>query len=41
MEVGCNGSCNALDDSFGKIRAPNKTGDVNLSVSDMITKVNE
>ena len=28
----CNGSCNNLDDTSGKIYAPSKTEDINLSV---------
>ena len=28
----CNGSCNTLDDSSGRIYFPNKTEDVNLNV---------
>ena len=37
----CNGSCNALDNLYREICVPNKTEDVNLSVFNMITRVNE
>ena len=37
----CNGSCNALDNLHREICVPNKTEDVNLSVFNMITRVNE
>ena len=37
----CNGSCNTLDEPSGRIRAPNKTEDVNSNVFDMITRINE
>ena len=37
----CNGSCNALGNLYREICVPNKTEDVNLSVFNMITRVNE
>ena len=37
----CNGSCNTHDNLYREICVPNKTEDVNLSVFNMITRVNE
>ena len=37
----CVGSCNTLNDSSNKACAPNKTEDLNLSVFNMITGINE
>ena len=37
----CNESCNILDDISGRICAPNKTENVNLSVLNMIIGINE
>ena len=37
----CVGSCNALNDLSNKVCVPNKTGDLNLSVFNMITGINE
>ena len=37
----CNGNCDTLDDPSGRIWIPNKTGDVNLNVFDMITRINK
>ena len=34
-------SCNTLDDSPNKVCVPNKTEDLNLSVFNMITGINE
>ena len=38
---GHNRRCNTLDDISGRIWVTNKTEDVNLSVLNMITKINE
>ena len=38
---GCAGSCNSLHDLSNKICIPNKTEDLNLSVFNMITGINE
>ena len=35
------GSCNTLNDLSNKVCVPNKTGDLNLSVFNMITGINE
>ena len=37
----CVGSCNTLNDLSNKVCVPNKTEDVNLSVSNMISEINE
>ena len=37
----CVGSCNALNDLSNKVCIPNKTEDLNLSVFNMITGINE
>ena len=37
----CAGSCNTLNDLFNKVCVPNKTEDLNLSVFNMITGINE
>ena len=37
----CVGSCNTLNDSSNKIGIPNKTEDLNLSVFNIITGINE
>ena len=37
----CVGSCNTLNDLSNKVCIPNKTEDVNLSVFNMITGINE
>ena len=37
---GCVGSCNTLNDLFNKVCVPNKTEDLNLTVSNMITGIN-
>ena len=37
----CVGSCNTLNDLSNKVCVPNKTDDLNLSVFDMITVMNE
>ena len=37
----CVGSCNTLNDSSSKVCIPNKTGDLNLSVFNMITGIIE
>ena len=37
----CVGSCNTLNDLINKVCAPNKTEDLNLSVFNMITGINE
>ena len=37
----CVGSCNTLNDLFNKVCFPNKTEDLNLSVFNMITGINE
>ena len=37
----CNGSCNNLDDTSGRIFVPNKTEGVNLSVSKLVTRKHE
>ena len=37
----CNGSCNTLDNSSGRIYVPNEIENPNLSVFNMITKINE
>ena len=37
----CNGSCNTADDPINIICVSNKTEDVNLSVFNMITRINE
>ena len=38
---GCFGSCNTLNDSSNKVCIPNKTEDLNLSVLNIITGINE
>ena len=38
---GCNGSCKTLDDISSGICVPNKTEDVNLSVFNIIARINE
>ena len=37
----CVGSCNTLNDLSNKLCIPNKTKSLNLSVSNMITRINE
>ena len=37
----CAGSCNSVNDLSNKIYVPNKTEDLNLSVINMITEINE
>ena len=37
----CVGNCNALNDLSNKVFVPNKTEDLNLSVINMITEINE
>ena len=37
----CVESCNTLNDLSIKVRVPNKTKDLNLSVFNMITRINE
>ena len=37
----CVGSCNTLNDLSNKVCIPNKTEDLNLSVFNMITSMNE
>ena len=37
----CVGSCNTLNDLFNKVCVQNKTEDLNLSVFNMITEINE
>ena len=37
----CVGSCNTLNDLSNKVCVPNKTEDLNLSVFNMITGINE
>ena len=37
----CVGSCNILNGFSNKVRVPNKTDVLNLSVFNMITKINE
>ena len=37
----CVGSCNTLNDLPNKVRVPNKIEDLNLSVFNMITAINE
>ena len=37
----CAGSCNTLNDLSNKVCVPNKTEDLNLSVFNMITGINE
>ena len=37
----CVGSCNSLNDLSNKVCVPNKTEDLNLSVFNMITGINE
>ena len=37
----CAGSCNTLNDFSNKVCVPNKTEDLNLSVFNMITGINE
>ena len=37
----CVGSCNTLNNFSNKVFAPNKTEDLNLSVFNMITGINE
>ena len=37
----CAGSCNTLHDLSNKVCVPNKTEDLNLSVFNMITGINE
>ena len=38
---GCVGSCNTLDEIAYKVCIPNKTEDLNLSIFNMITGINE
>ena len=37
----CVGSCNTINDLYNKVCVPNKTEDLNLSVFNMITGINE
>ena len=37
----CIGSCNTLNELSNEVCVPNKTGDLNLSVLNMITRINE
>ena len=37
----CVGSCNTLSDLSNKVCVPNKTEDLNLNLSNMITGINE
>ena len=37
----CGKSCNTLNDLSNKVCVPNKTEDLNLSVFNMITRINE
>ena len=37
----CNGICNSLDDPSGRICVSNKTEDVNLSLFNMLIRINE
>ena len=37
----CMGSCNTLNDLSNKVCVPNRTEDLNLSVFNMITGINE
>ena len=37
----CVGSCNTLNDLSNKVWVPNKTGDLNLSMVNMITGISE
>ena len=37
----CNRTCNTLDDPSNRICVPNKTKDVNLSVFNIITRINQ
>ena len=37
----CVGSCNTVNDSSNKVSVPNKTEDLNLSMLNMITRINE
>ena len=37
----CAGSCNTLNDLSNKVCVPNKIGDLNLNVFNMITEINE
>ena len=37
----CVGSCNTLNDLSNKVCVPNKTGDLNIHVFNMITEINE
>ena len=37
----CNGSCNTLDVTSGRVCVPNKTEEISLNVFDMITRINE
>ena len=37
----CVGSCNTLNDLSNKVCVPNKTEDLNLSMFNMITEINE
>ena len=37
----CVGSCNTLNDLSSKVRIPSKTEDLNLSIFNMITGINE
>ena len=37
----CLGSCNTLDDLSNRVFVPNKTEDLNLSICNMITGINE
>ena len=37
----CGGSCNTIDDPFGRICVPNKIEDINLKLFNMINGINE
>ena len=37
----CIGSCSTLNELSNEVFVPNKTGDLNLSVLNMITRINE
>ena len=37
----CNGSCNTMEDPFGRICIPNKIEDMNLKVFNIIKGINE
>ena len=37
----CIGSCSTLNELSNEVCVPNKTGDLNLSVLNMITRINE